>query len=51
MSTLTLAHGGAVGLIFEIGFLAVPIVLFTVMAVVSGRRRARQEAAEQEGQK
>lgn len=51
MSTLTLAHGGTVGLIFEVGFLAVPIIVFTVMAVVSGRRRAREdEGAEPEAQ-
>ena len=48
--TLTLAHGGTVGLIFEIGFLAVPVLVFTVMAVVSSRRRKREDSeAEAEG--
>ena len=49
MRTLTLAHGGTVGLIFELGFLAVPILVFTVMAVVSGKRKAREEAEQQGG--
>ena len=44
MSVLTLAHGGTAGLIFEIGFLAVPVVVFTVMAIVSARRRKAEEA-------
>ncbi|HEX2699534.1 MAG TPA: hypothetical protein VHM89_04935 [Acidimicrobiales bacterium] len=49
MSTLTFAHGGTAGLIFEIGFLAVPILVFTVMAVVSSRRsRAEEEREEPE---
>ena len=46
MHTLLLAHGGTVGLIFEIGFLAVPVVVFTVMAVVSGRRERERERDE-----
>lgn len=45
MTTLTLAHGGTAGLIFELGFLAVPVLVFTVMAVVSGRRRRDREEA------
>jgi hypothetical protein len=48
VSTLTLAHGGTAGLIFEIGFLAVPILVFTVMAVVSSRRARREEGQEPE---
>lgn len=43
MSTLVLGHGGTAGLIFEIGFLAVPVLVFAVMAVVSGRRRAAED--------
>jgi hypothetical protein len=43
MSTPVLSHGGTAGLIFEIGFLAVPVLVFAVMAVVSGRRRASQD--------
>lgn len=43
MSMLVLGHGGTTGLIFEIGFLAVPVLVFTVMAVVSGRRRATKD--------
>ena len=49
MHALTLAHGGTVGLIFELGFLAVPILIFTVMAVVSSKKRTRREAEEQGG--
>lgn len=48
MSTSTLAHGGAVGLIFEVGFLAVPVLVFTVMAIVSSRRARREEGQEPE---
>lgn len=48
MTTVTLAHGGTVGLIFEVGFLAVPILVFTVMAVVSSRRAKREEGQEPE---
>lgn len=48
MENLVLAHGGAAGLIFEIGFLAVPVVVFTVMAVVSSRRRRAEEEAAKE---
>ncbi|MGQ0520928.1 MAG: hypothetical protein ACT4PX_07250 [Actinomycetota bacterium] len=44
MRNLVFAHGGTAGLIFEIGFLAVPVVVFTVMAVVSARRRRAEEA-------
>lgn len=47
--TLTLAHGGTAGLIFELGFLALPILIFTVMAVVSSKKRHRREAEEQGG--
>ncbi len=36
---VTLAHGGSAGLALEIGFLAVPVVIFAVMAVVSSRRK------------
>lgn len=43
MPTLLLGHGGTAGLIFEIGFLALPVVVFTVLAVVSSRRRRREE--------
>jgi hypothetical protein len=48
VTTMTLAHGGTVGLIFEVGFLAVPILVFTVMAVVSSRRAKREEGQEPE---
>ena len=44
--TLVLAHGGTVGLVFEIAFLAVPVVVFTVMAVVSSRRRKDEDAGD-----
>lgn len=49
MTTLTLAHGGTAGLIFELGFLALPILIFTVMAVVSSKKRSRREAGEEQG--
>lgn len=39
MPKLLLAHGGTAGLVFEIAFLAVPVIVFTVMAVVSSRRK------------
>ena len=48
MSTLTLAHGGTAGLLFEVGFLAVPVLVFTVMAVVSSRRSRAEEGDEPE---
>ena len=44
VTMLLLAHGGTAGLIFEIGFLALPVVVFTVLAVVSSRRRRREGA-------
>ena len=50
MSVLTLAHGGTAGLIFEIGFLAVPVIVFTVMAVVSSRRRREEDAGVADGE-
>jgi hypothetical protein len=40
-----LAHGGTVGLIFETGFLAVPVLIFTVMARIARRRERENEAA------
>ena len=39
MPDVLLAHGGTAGLFFEIAFLAVPVLVFSVMAVVSSRRR------------
>ena len=50
VTMLLLGHGGTVGLIFEIGFLALPVVVFTVLAVVSSRRRRREEAGAEEPQ-
>jgi hypothetical protein len=46
--TLTLAHGGTAGLIFEIAFLAVPVLVFTVMGVMSSRRARREKGEEPE---
>ena len=46
MSTL-LAHGGAAGAALEIGFIVVPIVIFVILAVLSKRRVAREEAEEE----
>jgi hypothetical protein len=50
VTMLLLGHGGTAGLIFEIGFLALPVVVFTVLAVVSSRRRRREEAGAEETQ-
>ena len=44
MSEMLLAHGGTAGLFFEIAFLALPIVVFSAMAVISGRRRRAADA-------
>lgn len=41
---MLLAHGGTAGLLFEIAFLAVPVVVFSVMAILSGRRRRAADA-------
>lgn len=38
-----LAHGGAVGAAFEIGFVLIPIIVFTVLARVSKRRQEREQ--------
>ena len=48
MSTLMLAHGGTVGLIFEVGFLAVPVLVFTFMARAARRREEREEGTDPE---
>jgi hypothetical protein len=40
-----LAHGGAVGLAFEIGFLVLPIVVFALLAWWSGKRAKAGEDA------
>lgn len=44
VTTLTLAHGGTTGLLLEIAFVAVPLLLFVVLAVVAGRRAKAAEA-------
>lgn len=44
-----LAHGGAAGLALEIGLLVVPIVVFVILAVWSGRRNRAAEEAEPPG--
>ncbi len=41
-----LAHGGAAGAALEIGFIVLPILIFAVLAVLSKRRAAREEAEE-----
>ena len=43
MPEMLLAHGGSAGLFFEIAFVAAPLLLFAVMAVMTGRRRRRHE--------
>jgi hypothetical protein len=45
---VTIAHGGTAGLVFELSFLVVPVLLFTVLAVVSSRRSKRTESPEEE---
>lgn len=47
MTTLTLAHGGTAGLVLELAFVAVPVLVFVVMAVVSSRRAKAAEAREE----
>ncbi len=44
-----LAHGGAVGAAFEIGFILVPIIIFAILARVSKKRVEREEAEEEDG--
>ena len=44
MPEMLLAHGGTAGLFFEIAFLAVPVVVFSAMAVISARRRRSADA-------
>ena len=38
-----LAHGGALGAAFEMGFVIVPILVFIVLSRVSKRRREAEE--------
>ena len=42
-----LAHGGALGAAFEIGFVLVPIIVFTILARAS-KRRLRQEQEDED---
>ena len=44
-----LAHGGAVGAAFEIGFILVPVVVFAILARVSKKRVEQEEAEEEDG--
>lgn len=44
MTTLTLAHGGTAGLILELAFVAVPILIFVALAVVASRREKAKQA-------
>jgi hypothetical protein len=46
--SLTLAHGGAAGLVFEAVFLAVPVLVFAVMALIARRRRNGDDEGEEE---
>jgi hypothetical protein len=41
-----LAHGGAVGAAFEIGFILIPVVIFFVLARWSKRKQQEEEAEE-----
>ena len=45
MATTVLAHGGALGAAFEMGFVVVPILVFVVLSKVSKRRRDAEEDA------
>jgi len=49
VTTLTLAHGGTAGLVLEIAFVAVPILVFVVMAVVASRRAKAADARKEAG--
>lgn len=46
---LVLAHGGTTGLVLEVSFFLVPIILFAVLAWWSGRRNRAQDAIEEAG--
>ena len=43
MQTSMLAHGGALGAAFEMGFVVVPILIFVVLSRVSKRRQEAEE--------
>lgn len=44
-----LAHGGRAGAAFEAAFLAVPVLVFAVMALIARRRRREgEDEAEEE---
>lgn len=46
MTTPTLAHGGPAGLVLELAPVAVPILVFVVMAVMAVVASSRAKAAE-----
>ena len=43
MPTSMLAHGGALGAAFEMGFIVVPILVFIVLSRISKRRQEAEE--------
>ena len=43
MPTSMLAHGGAFGAAFEMGFIVVPILVFVVLSRISKRRQEAEE--------
>jgi hypothetical protein len=45
---LMLAHGGAAGAAFEAAFLAVPVLVFGVMALIARRKRDTGDEGEEE---
>jgi len=46
--SLMLAHGGAAGAAFEAAFLAVPMLVFGVMALIARRKRDAGDVEEEE---
>ncbi|MDP8975235.1 MAG: hypothetical protein M3N28_02495 [Actinomycetota bacterium] len=50
MTSLVLAHGGTAGLAFEAAFLAVPVVVFAILALISRRRSDNRSEDEDEDQ-
>ena len=43
-----LAHGGALGAAFEMGFIVVPILVFIVLSRISKRRQEAEEGDDTE---
>ena len=46
MTSLVLAHGGTAGLVFELLFVLVPVLVFGTLALLARRRRGAESADE-----